>query len=127
MPNEDITIHMSSTGALDVLSRTYTVPLEATTGVRFGGVFAVYGGTGVTVTGGNSTVSASLDGVLSYTAKQVPVGTAHIEGTGEHGPNMLNAYALAGIGLHTRHVRAFVQGVYGSGELGVNIGTRAAF
>jgi hypothetical protein len=124
--NENITIHMSSTGQLDVLSRTYTVPLEVTSGVRFGGVFAIYAGGGLTVTGGNSTVSASLDGVLSYTANRIPVGTAHIEGQGEHGPNTLNAYALAGLAAHTRHVRVFVQGATGSGELGVNVGLRAA-
>ena len=51
-PTEHATIHMSSTGTLDVLTSTVTIPVEVTTGVRFGGVLSLYAGGGIDVTTG---------------------------------------------------------------------------
>ncbi len=125
--NEDITIHMSSTGTLDVLSTTTTIPLEVTTGARLGGVFSVYGGGGVDLTLGNSSVTAQLNSVLSYTGDHIPVGNAVITGSGENGPSPLSVHAVAGLGVHTSHVRAFLQGAFAPGELGASVALRAAF
>jgi hypothetical protein len=123
---EHITIHMSSTGTLDVLAQTLTIPVEATTGVRLGKLVALYGGGAAALTAGNSTVTAELDSVLSYTHDRIPVGTATIVGSGEHAPSALAVYALGGVALHTRHVRAFLQGAVAPGELGVSVGLRLA-
>lgn len=123
---ERYTIHMSSTGTLDVTSTTLTIPLEVTTGIRVG-VFALYGGGGIDLTAGSSEIVAELDSTLSYTADRIPIGTAIITGSGENGPTPLTAHALAGIAVHTRHVRAFLQGAVSPAVVGVAIGTRGAF
>lgn len=124
--NEDITIHMSSTGTLDVLSSITTIPVEVSTGVRLARVITAYVGAGVGLTLGTSSVTAELDSILSYTGNQIPVGNAIIVGSGENGPSTLNAHALGGLAIHTRHVRFVMQGVVAPGEFGVSLGLRAA-
>jgi len=124
---ERYTIKMFSTGTLDVTSETVTIPLEVTTGARLGNLFAVYGGGGVDLTLGSSEIVAQLDSQLTYTAERIPIGSATIVGTGENGPTTLSAHAIAGVAIHTRHVRAFLQGVFAPGETQLALGTRAAF
>jgi hypothetical protein len=123
---ERYTIHMFSTGRLDVTSKTLTIPVEATTGVRLRRVFSLYGGGGIDVTSGSSEIVAQLDTTLTYTAERIPIGTAVIIGSGENGPSTLSAHALAGFALHTRRVRAFIQGAVAPGELSIAIGTRGS-
>lgn len=125
-PNEHITIHMSSTGTLDVLTTTYTVPLEVTTGVRFGAL-ALYGGGGLMITTGSSTITAQLDSVLSYTGDHIPVGNAVITGSGKNTPSTLSAHAITGLAIHTRYVRFFLQGTFAPGETAASLGVRGAF
>jgi hypothetical protein len=120
------TIHMSSTGTLDVDISTITVPLEITTGVRFLDTIAIYGGGGVDLTTGSSTVVAQLDSVLSINADQLPVGNAVITGSDSNSPNALSVHALVGLAVHTRHVRVALQGLFAPGETAVNIGLRLA-
>ena len=124
---ERYTIHMSSTGTLDVTSKTLTVPLEVTTGIRLGRVFALYGGGGVDLTSGSSEIVAELTSTLSYTGERIPIGTAIITGRGTNGPSTVTAHALAGVAIHTRYVRAFLQGAFAPGETSLALGTRAAF
>lgn len=124
---ERYTIHMSSTGTLDVRSKTLTAPLEVTTGVRLGRVLVLYGGGGLDLTAGSSEIVAELTSTLSYTGERIPIGTAVITGTGTNGPSTLTAHALAGVAIHTRHVRAFMQGAFAPGETSVALGTRGAF
>jgi hypothetical protein len=124
--SEDITIHMSSTGTLDVLSSITTIPVEVSTGVRLGSIVVAYAGGGVDLTLGTSSVTAQLDSVLSYTGDQIPVGNAVIVGSGENGPSTLTVHAIGGLAIHTRHVRVIMQGMIAPGELGVNLGLRAA-
>lgn len=123
---ERATVHMSSTGTLDVLTTTYSVPLEVTTGVRFFDVLALYAGGGVALTTGDSTITAELESLLTINSDHLPVGTAVIRGTGESAPSSASAHALAGIGLHTRHVRVVLQGAVSSSELSAGIGLRIA-
>ena len=115
---------MSSTGTLDVLTSTYSLPLEVTTGVRFFDVIALYTGGGVALTTGNSTITAELDSVLSINSDHLPVGDAVITGSGESTPSVASVHGLAGLALHTRHVRVFVQGAVAPGELSAGIGLR---
>ena len=125
-PNETLTIHMSSTGTLDVLTTTYTIPLEVTTGVRFGAL-ALYGGGGVSITTGTSTIAAQLNSVLSFTGDHIPVGDAVITGSGENTPSTFSAHAIAGLAVHTRYVRPFLQGSFAPGETAASLGVRGAF
>ena len=125
-PSEHATIHMSSTGTLDVLTTTYNVPLEVTTGARFG-FFGVYGGGGLAFTGGQSTITAQLDSVLSINHDHLPVGDAVITGSGENTPSPVSVHALVGTEIHLRHVRAFLQGAFAPGETAASLGVRAAF
>jgi hypothetical protein len=125
-PNGHQTIHMSSTGTLDVLSTTYTIPLEVTTGVRFGAL-ALYAGGGLTITTGSSAITAQLDSVLSINHDHIPVGNAVITGSGENTPSTLGAHAITGLAIHTRYVRFFLQGTFASGETAASLGVRGAF
>jgi hypothetical protein len=124
--SEDITIHMSSTGTLDVLSSITTIPLEVSTGVRLARIIVAYAGGGLDLALGTSSVAAQLDSVLSYTGNQIPVGNAVIVGSGENGPSTLTVHALGGLAIHTRHARFVMQGVVAPGEFGVSFGLRAA-
>lgn len=123
-PIEHATVHMSSTGTLDVLTTTYSIPLEVTTGVRFFEVLALYTGGGVALTTGDSTITAELDSVLSINSDHLPVGDAVITGSGENTPSAASVHGLAGLAIHTRHVRVFVQGAAAPGELSLGIGLR---
>ena len=126
-PSDHATVHMSSTGTLDVLASTYTIPLELTTGVRFFGALTLYGGGGLTLTTGSSTIQAQLSSVLSINSDHLPVGNATITGSGENTPSTLGAHAITGLAIHTRHVRFFLQGTFASGETAASLGVRGAF
>jgi len=125
-PTEHATIHMSSTGTLDVLTTTYTLPVEVTTGGRFG-FFGVYGGAGLSLTTGQSAITAQLNSVLSINHDHLPVGDAVITGSGENTPSPISVHALVGTEIHTRHVRVFLQGAFAPGETAASLGVRGAF
>jgi len=123
-PSERASIHMSSTGTLDVYSSTFSVPIELTTGVRLLEVVSLYGGGGLALTTGNSTITAQLDSQLSINANMLPVGNATITGSGERGPSAASVHALVGAMIHTRHARVFLQGAFAPDELSVSLGVR---
>jgi hypothetical protein len=125
-PTDRHSIHMSSTGTLDVLTTTCSVPIEVTTGVRFGGVFALYTGGGLVLTGGDSTITAQLDSLLTINSNNLPVGTAMIVGTGDNTPSVATVHGIAGLAIHTRHARFFLQGALAPDELSVSLGLRMA-
>jgi hypothetical protein len=125
-PSEHVTIHMSSTGTLDVLTTTYTVPVEVTTGGRFG-FLGIYGGGGIDFTTGQSAITAQLSSVLSINHDHFPVGDAVITGSGESTPSAVSVHALVGAAIHTRHFRLFLQGAFASGETAASLGVRGAF
>ena len=120
------TIDLASTGTLAVHANTYSVPLEVTTGVRFFRVLALYGGGGLDLTFGGSDIAARLSGDLTIDTDHEPIGTAVITASGKNGPDLLSAHALAGIELHTRHVRVFVQGTLAPSEEALTVGVRVA-
>lgn len=126
-PNEKSTVQMDSTGTLDVLTTTTTVPLEVTTGVRFFGTLTLYAGGGITLTTGSSEIYAELDSLLSINSDNLPIGTAMITASGENTPSTFNAHAITGLAVHTRHVRVFLQGALSSGQTAASLGVRGAF
>jgi hypothetical protein len=123
-PAERSSIHMSSTGTLDVETTTFSMPLEVTTGARLFRVLAFYTGAGVALTTGDSAILAELDSLLTINADNLPVGTATITGSGESSPSAVNVHAIAGTMLHTRHARIFLQGAFAPGELSLSLGVR---
>ena len=110
-------IHMSSTGTLDVDTTTVSIPIEVTTGARLLGVLSVYGGGGLSLATGDSTIDAELQSQLTINADNIPVGNATITGSGESSPSTVGAHALGGLMIHTRHARVFLQGALAPGEL----------
>lgn len=123
-PDQVKVIAMASTGTLAVAARTYTVPIELTTGVRFWRVLAVYGGGGLDFTFGSSQITAMLDGTMTMNSDHVPIGTAMITGTGTGGPDLVSVHTLAGLELHTRYFRLFLQGALAPGEEALTFGMR---
>ncbi len=123
--NQKKTIDYLAAGTLDVRADAYTVPLEVTTGALFG-AFGVYGGAGLDVTLGSSDISAVLDGDLTVNADMQPIGTAKITASGSNGPTPFTAHALAGLEVHTRHVRVYAQGAIAPAEEAVTLGLRIA-
>ena len=121
-------IHMESVGDLTIETRTISVPLEVSTGVRFGRVFGVYVAGGLDLATGTTEITAALESQLSmFKDNPVPLGEATIEAKGSSSPSSLTAHALAGLELHTTHFRLFTQSVVAPGQLGVALGIRAAF
>jgi hypothetical protein len=123
---EHKSIHMSSTGTLDVLTTTYSIPVEVTTGARLLGALSMYGGVGAALAGGDSTITAQLDSQLSINSDLEPIGMATISGSGESSPSALTVHALVGLMIHTRYVRVFLQGGFAPGELAASFGLRIA-
>ena len=123
--NQKKTIDYLAAGTLDVRADTYTLPIEVTTGVRLG-VLGLYGGAGIDLTAGSSDIAAVLDGNLTVNTDQEPIGTAKITASGSAGPDSFGLHALAGIELHTRHVRVYVQGALAPSQEAVTLGLRVA-
>jgi hypothetical protein len=121
-------IHMSSVGDLTVETRTVSVPLEVSTGVRLGRLFGIYVAGGMDFTTGTTTITAALQSQLSINRDNpMPIGEATIDAEGSSSPSSFTVHALGGIELHTKHYRLFAQSVVAPGQLGVALGMRAAF
>jgi hypothetical protein len=108
------------------LATTYTLPVEVTTGGRLGPV-GVFGGGGLSFTGGQSTVNAQLSSVLSINSDNLHIGDAVITASGESSPSPVAVHALVGATIHTKHVRGVLQGAFAPGETAASIGVRGAF
>ncbi|HEX5059305.1 MAG TPA: hypothetical protein VFV99_08100, partial [Kofleriaceae bacterium] len=87
-------------------------------------VLSLYGGGGLVLTTGDSTITAQLDSQLSINADMLPVGNATITGSGDSGPSAATVHALVGAMIHTRHARIFLQGAFAPDELSVSLGLR---
>jgi hypothetical protein len=119
------TIDFLAQGTLDVRADTYAFPIEATTGVLLGPI-GFYGGGGLDVTAGSSDINAVLQGDMTINKDPINIGTAMITASGSDGPSAVSAHALAGVELHTRHVRLYVQGAIAPAQEAVSIGLRVA-
>ncbi|MDX2092345.1 MAG: hypothetical protein SFX73_31065 [Kofleriaceae bacterium] len=121
------TVSMLSSGTLTVLAKTFAVPLTVTTGVRLADRLGLYVGGGLSLVLGSSTVTAMLDARLTINANDLPIGTATIRASGADGPDTWQPHGLAGVQLHTRHVRVYAQGAMAPDERSVAVGLRAGF
>ncbi|HTR56327.1 MAG TPA: hypothetical protein VMJ10_36890, partial [Kofleriaceae bacterium] len=72
------TVDLASTGTLQVKARTYSVPVELTTGVLFWDTLGVYAGGGIDLTVGQSEIDAALSGTLTIDNDMEPIGMATI-------------------------------------------------
>ena len=118
---------LTSTGTLSVIADTLTIPIEVTTGVRLVETISVYGGAGVDLTVGSSTITAALDGALANNNGDVPLGTTRIDASGSEGPSTTAVHALAGVQVNTSHVQVFVQGLASPSVTGLSLGLRIVF
>ena len=126
-PGESRNLTLTSTGSLSLVATTYTVPIEVTTGVRFGDIFAVFGGGGIDMTVGSSTLTAGLDGDLTITQDGTPVGTVTITASGAQDPSFFDAHLLLGLQLDVPHVHFFVEGLLAPGVYGASTGLRFSY
>ena len=123
-PDQVKTVDIDGDGMFSVSADTYTVPIELTTGVRLGAL-ALYGGGGLDFTTGSSQIGANLTGPLSID-KGTVIGSTTITASGKSGPDTFSAHALAGIELHTRYFRMFLQGTIAPADEAVTFGMRVA-
>ncbi|MEO8845149.1 MAG: hypothetical protein ABI591_24735 [Kofleriaceae bacterium] len=114
-------------GKMNVEANSLTVPLEVTTGVRFGGVLAVYAGGGLDLTSATATIDVDLQGQLLLRSDKTYLGDAHITSTGQASPGSVTAHALAGLQVDVPHANVYVQGIVTPADEGVAFGLRATF
>ncbi|MDQ3367545.1 MAG: hypothetical protein M3680_19155 [Myxococcota bacterium] len=95
-------------GRFDLTSTATTLPIEATTGFRLALLVSVYGGVGVDLTLGTSTVAANLAGALR-TADGRDIGTVTIDADGSSSGSPAAIRLLAGIQANLWNVKVFVQ------------------
>jgi len=125
-PNGKKNVDLESTGTLTVTASVLTVPLEVTTGVRLLDVLELYGGAGLAVTTGTTTVEMALQGEMNINADRLPIGTATITASGSRSPSPTSVHALLGLELHTRHARVYLQTSRAPGDVAYVLGLRVA-
>ncbi|MBK7538278.1 MAG: hypothetical protein IPI49_23520 [Myxococcales bacterium] len=101
---------MDSTGRFELGSNAVTVPVEASTGLRFLGILSVYAGAGIDFTAGKSTVDAALTGAIRTTTGGVDVGSAQVNASGENTGSPAAMRALLGLQLNLWKLKIFTQG-----------------
>jgi hypothetical protein len=126
-PPNSINLTLKSTGTLQLVADTVTVPVELTTGVRLASVLAVYAGGGVDFTGGGATLTAGLSGNMTVTSTGDDVGSVTITDSATQGPTTVTAHALAGLQLDVPHFQIYLQGTLSPDITAANFGLRVAF
>jgi hypothetical protein len=124
--SKDKSIHLSSTGVLEVRTSTLAIPVELTTGVRLLGVVTPYLGVGASLATGSSDLDLDLTSTLTINADRLPIGEARITGSDRATPDPLAVHALAGLQLHTRHARIAAQGTLTEGAWAASLALRIA-
>jgi hypothetical protein len=126
-PGESLNMTLTSTGSLSMISTTYSIPIEATTGVRFGDIFALFAGGGIDLTFGTSTLAASLAGNMTKTDDGTLEGTVQITASGSQSPGVFTVHALAGFQLDLPHFHFYVEGLIAPGVYGAATGIRLSY
>ena len=107
-------VHMVADGQFDLESDVIVVPFEATTSLRFLYFVSVYGGMGIDLQAGKSTIDADLTADMTATDPQggddIDMGTADIVVSGNHGPSVGKARFLAGVQVNIWKLKVWVQG-----------------
>lgn len=117
----------NATGKMNVDADSLAVPIEVTTGVRFGGLVTLYGGGGVDLTQATATIDVDLQGPLVLRANQDHLGDAHVVASGQASPGAVTAHALLGLQLDVPHANIYVQGILTPEDEGIAFGVRATF
>jgi hypothetical protein len=118
---------LTSTGTLSLVATTFTVPVEVTTGVRFGDAFSIYAGGGVDVIAGDSTATMGLNGNMTQESDGTPLGSVVITASGHESPRPLTVHALAGLQLDVSHVHLYLQALVTPDVYGAALGVRVAW
>jgi hypothetical protein len=126
-PGESLNMTLTSTGTLSLIASTFSIPIEATTGVRFGDVFAVFAGGGIDLTFGSSTFTAALNGNMTETDNGTLEGTVNIMASGSQSPSVFTVHALAGLQLDVPHFHYYVEGLLAPGVYGAATGIRLSW
>ncbi|HLL24646.1 MAG TPA: hypothetical protein VK427_21085 [Kofleriaceae bacterium] len=106
--NGDAELTLDQAGRFDLETTAITVPFEASTGFRIALLFSVYGGVGIDLTGGKSTLDASLDGTLRAENDQ-NVGSVQVTANGDNTGSPATARVFAGAQLNLWNLKLFVQ------------------
>ena len=102
------TLNLAQTGRFDLKTTAFTVPFEASTGVRIALLLSLYGGVGIDVTGGKSTLDTSLDGTMT-TEDNRNVGTVQVVADGSNSGSPATGRIFAGAQLNLWKFKFFVQ------------------
>jgi hypothetical protein len=105
---EMATLNLTQTGRFDLKTTAITVPFEASTGVRIALLLSLYGGVGIDVTGGTSTLDTNLDGTLT-TQDNTNVGTVQVVADGSNSGSPATGRVFAGAQLNLWKFKFFVQ------------------
>jgi hypothetical protein len=122
-----VNLTLTSTGTLDLQAHAFAIPVEITSGLRFGGVVTVYAGGGADVTIGESTLTAGLAGDMNVTSDGTNVGNVSITASGTQTPTPLTVHAIAGVQLDASYVQLYAQTVLTPSITAIAFGVRAAF
>lgn len=125
-PDQKKTVHVAAYGTFAVDARAYSVPLEVATGVRLWNRLGLYAAAGFALTTGSSTMTANLAGDMTINQGE-SIGTATIVAQATSAPSALAAHALAGLALHTRYFRMYLQGEQATATKDVALGLRGAW
>ena len=123
-PGESRNLTLTSTGTLSLVATTATIPIEVTTGIRLLDVITLYGGGGVDLSVGSSTITAGLTGDLTITQDGTPVGNVAITASGDESAPLVNVHALAGLQFAAPHFQLFLQGLIAPAVYGASVGIR---
>jgi len=122
-----VNLTLTSTGTLDLEAHAFAVPLEVTSGLRFGNFFNVYGGGGVDFTTGESTLTAALDGDMTVTSDGTNVGHVNITASGTQTPTPVTVHAIAGMQFDGGFIQLYLQTMLTPSITALALGLRAAF
>jgi hypothetical protein len=114
-------------GKMNVDANSLAVPIEVTTGVRFGGLVTLYGGGGLDLTQATATIDVDLQGQLVLRANQDHLGDAHVTASGQASPGAVTVHGLLGLQLDVPHANIYAQGIITPDDEGIAFGLRATF
>jgi hypothetical protein len=106
-------VTMVADGQFDLESNVMVIPFEATTSLRFLYFVSVYGGVGIDLQAGKTTIDADLTADMTATdpidGSDVDMGTADIVVTGNNGPSVGKMRFLAGVQVNIWKLKVWVQ------------------
>lgn len=110
----DADLYAAVGGRFDVSATTVTIPIEATTNVRFLHVLSLYTGFGLDLGLGEAEISAATSGTLRATSPGDPstietIGDISASASGSNSPSRFGYHLLLGAQLNIWRLRVFAQ------------------